>query len=389
MQRPCIVIPGIQGSALQNVYPITPQTTWSALTIAGEKFTAPDFNSLALDDAATADDDDQVLSRPSQLIEIAYGPLVQALQGRLNVPAYLFPYDWRYSIVHSAEALVQFVLRLQKKPMKSVPGWDRLFDFAVHSMGGLVLRAFLDAWQRANIGTPPPVGQIVFIATPHLGSLEAATALITGETPLFGGYKELRKLARTFPAVYELLPRFPQPVVRNGAELDVFVESNWQKNTVDPDVRNSGFDVQQVHLTAAKTVLTGLPFSTDPQFKLLASDQLVIFGNKPDAVLLQVNVGPDPDKMYDFDGATKGPGDDVVPVISARLNGVASVEIQEGDVSYFHPIERGMAAADMHAFLPVLDETATIVSRFFQGARTPDQLLPKGLPMNRFYPASS
>ncbi len=136
-------------------------------------------------------------------------------------------------------------------------------------------------------------------------------------------------------------------------------------------------------------MLTGLPFSTDPQFKLLASDQLVIFGNKPDAVLLQVNVGPDPDKMYDFDGATKGPGDDVVPVISARLNGVASVEIQEGDVSYFHPIERGMAAADMHAFLPVLDETATIVSRFFQGARTPDQLLPKGLPMNRFYPASS
>jgi hypothetical protein len=61
------------------------------------------------------------------------------------------------------------------------------------------------------------------------------------------------------------------------------------------------------------------------------------------------------------------------------------VEIQETDVSYFHPIERGMAASDMHAFLPVLDEVATIVGRFFQGERG-ISLLPKGLPRARFHP---
>jgi Lecithin:cholesterol acyltransferase len=383
--RPCIIIPGIQGSALQNVYPLSPSTTWSTLTIIGEKFTAPDFDSLALDDTATADRDELVVTRPSQLLQIAYGPLASALQGRLGVPSYLFPYDWRYSIVQSAHALVQYVSRLKVKSMPTVLGWDGLFDFAVHSMGGLVLRAFLDAWQRAS-AAPIPIGQICFIATPHFGSVDAAVALISGESPMFGGYKELRKLARTFPAVYELLPRFlPAPIVRAGAALDVFDVNNWQKNTVDPDVGNSGFDVEQVHLTAAKRVLTTLPLPSDPPFRISPSDQLVIFGNKPNSVMVSVEVGPAPDCWYDFDNAAKGLGDDVVPVQSAQLAGVSSVEIQVDDVSYFHPVERGMASSDMHAFLPALDETATIVSRFFQGQRGMD-LLPKGLPPARFHP---
>ncbi len=383
-QRPCIIVPGIQGSALQNVYPISPLTTWSTLTIIGEKFTSPDFKSLALDDAADADLNEYVVSRPSQLLEVAYAPLAQALQGRLEAPAYVFPYDWRYSIVQSAQDLVQYIQRLQRKAMPSVKGWDRLFDFAVHSMGGLVLRAFLDAWQRSGAATPPPVGQVIFIATPHLGSLDAAVALISGEAPWFGGRKELRKLARTFPSVYELLPRFPGAVVRGTTELDIFNESNWQRNTIEPDQRNSGFDVQQIHLTAAKKTLASLPMPAAPPFNLPRGDQLVVFGNKPNSVMVQVEVGPEPDRWYNFDGATRGPGDDVVPVQSARLDGVAAVEIQADDVSYFHPLERGMAASDLHAFLPALDEIATIVARFFAGERGL-ALLPKGLPPSRFH----
>src|SRR5579863_2200562 len=125
--RPCIIVPGIQGSALQNAYPLSPLTTWSTLTIVGEKFATPDFDSLALDDSAAADRNEYVVTQPSQLLEIAYGPLAAALQGRLGVPAYLFPYDWRYSISQSAQALVQYVRRLQVKSMPTVLGWDGLF----------------------------------------------------------------------------------------------------------------------------------------------------------------------------------------------------------------------------------------------------------------------
>ena len=386
LNRPCIIVPGIQGTALQNSYPIAPQPTWSTLTIIGENFSPPDFNSLALDDRAQADFSDLVLTKTSQLLEIAYAPLASALQGRLNIPAYVFPYDWRYSIAQAAEDLVIFVKRLQQKPMSSIKGWDHLFDFAVHSMGGLVLRAFLEAWDNSGAKTPPPIGRIVFIATPHLGSLDAAVALISGEVSWFGGRKEMRKLARTFPSVYELLPRFPKALVRGADEVDVFDETNWQSNTVESDANNSGFDVQQFHLSAAKRVLANLPLPTDPAFKILPEDQLIIFGNKPNAVPIQVQVADKPGCWYDFDHATKGPGDDVVPVVSARLNGIASVELTADDVSYFHPVQRGMAAIDMHAFLPALDEVATIVSRFFAGQKGAD-LLPKGLPSSRFHPA--
>jgi hypothetical protein len=383
--RPCIIVPGIQGSALQNAYPIAPITTWSALTIGENKFTAPDFESLALNDDAVADRDEYVLTRAAQLLEIAYAPLVSALQGRLGVPAYLFAYDWRYSIVQSADALVQFVKRLKLKQMPTVPRWDGRFDFAVHSMGGLVLRSFLSQWRKSEgVGAPLPIGRIVFIATPHLGSLDAAIALISGETPWFGGRKELRKLARTFPSVYELLPRFPGAIQRDGQPLDVFVEANWQKNVLEPDP--NGYDVERHHLEAAKAVLDSLPLPSVAGVQ--AYDQLVIFGNKPDSVPIQVQVGKAPDNWFDFDHARKGPGDDVVPVESALLEGVAAVELIPDDVSYFfHPIQRGMAALDMHAFLPALDEVATIVGRFFQGYR--DQaLLPKGLPPERFHPGA-
>src|SRR5262249_47039095 len=129
-QRPCIIVPGIQGTALQNVYPISPLTTWSTLTIIGEKFTPPDFKTLALDEKADADLNEYVVSRPSQLLKVAYAPLAQALQGRLEAPAYVFPYDWRYSIVESAQELVQFIKRLRRKEMPSLKDskkWDGRF----------------------------------------------------------------------------------------------------------------------------------------------------------------------------------------------------------------------------------------------------------------------
>ena len=381
--RPCIVIPGIQGSALQNFYPISPVTTWSTLTVAAEHFFAPDFKSLALDDSGQSDADEEVVSRPSQLLAVAYAPLVEGLRGRGAVPTYLFPYDWRVSISDSAQVLVRYVNRLLRKPMPTIPNWDKTFDFACHSMGGLVFRAFLAAWKNAE-AIPPPVAQVAFIATPHLGSLEAAQALISGETPWFGGRKELRKLARTFPALYELLPRFPGAVIQGGNELDVFDERNWQWNTTSALPDRDGFDVRQRHLTAAKLTLTSLPQPTDG---ILAKDILVVYGSKQDSTLRAVEVLPDRDNWYDFDNARRGVGDDVVPVESARLDGVASVEMQDGDISYlFHPIERAMAAADLHAFLPALDEVHTIVGRFFGGDRGVD-LLPRGIPDARFHPA--
>jgi Lecithin:cholesterol acyltransferase len=381
--RPSIVIPGIQGSMLQNFYPIDPVTTWSTLTIAEAKFFALDFETLALTDDAQADRSALVVTRPAQLLDIAYATLAQGLQGRNQVPAYLFAYDWRYSNVRSAQELVHFVERLQAKSIPALPAWDRRFDFACHSMGGLVFRQFLQEWKRLK-GSLPPVGRVAFVATPHKGSLGAAEALISGEGPMFGGRKEMRKLARTYPGVYELLPLFGNgvmKVIKGGLEIDLFQEKNWQKNTVEPDDNAGGFDIQQRHLTDAERVLRALPAPVD--FGIADHDLLVIFGAKENSTLVRVEVSDDAEQNYDFDAAKKGAGmgagDDVVPVQSAKLEGVTAAEIKVDDLSYvWHPIQRAMVNDDLHAFLPALDEVQTIIANFFNGQDGED-ILPRNL----------
>jgi hypothetical protein len=352
------------------------------MVIAEGKLVAPDFNSLALSDDGRADRGSRVVSRPAALIELAYGPLASGLQGRSGVAAYLFAYDWRYSIVASARTLVRFVESLQAKSIPEVPGWPGDFDFACHSMGGLVFRAFLAEWRSMNPAKPLPVGRVAFIATPHKGSLDAAAALITGESPLFGGQKSMRKLARTYPSVYELLPLPSNGVMwaeRGGSEVDLFQESNWQRNATSAVPAPGNFDVEQHHLDEAQQVLASLPEPTDPNYGLPSQNLLVVYGAKDGSTLESVGVGSPPDNWYDFDNARKGQGDDVVLVGSAKLPGVTAVEIRPEDLSYLiHPIQRAYAQVDMHAFLPALDEVQTIVSAFFGGA-TGTALLPLNL----------
>lgn len=390
--HPCIVVPGIKGTGLENIYELPPATTWSTLE-AG--VVVPDFDSLALDSGADVDETDFVVNRASQLLGIAYDSFVQALRGRafvptpngpLNLPVYVFPYDWRYSIARSAEKLVQYVLALQKKNLKSLApaNWDKAFDFACHSMGGLVFRQFVAAWRSAKPGAPLPINRVVFIATPHLGSVDAVESMIRGETVLFGGKKELRKLARTFPGVYELLPQagLNKTVVdEKGNPLDIFDINNWQK-TVTPDPNDpEDFDVEQAHLTGARGVLNALPDVTGPEFGL-AGRILVIYGNKPKSTLRTVSVDTGNNNWYDFDHATMGDGDQVVPVESALLAGVPSLEVQGDDVSVFNLKSHILS---LHPLLPSLDEVSSATSRFFAG-QSGTALLPKGTDPTRFHP---
>ncbi len=393
VSHPAIIVPGIEGSALQNAYALSPVSTWSALVVAETSFVAPDFDSLALSDDARADRGDHVITRAAQLIEIAYSRLVAGLQGRNDAPAFLFPYDWRYSNARSATDLVGFVERLRAKYISTLPRWDKKFDFVCHSMGGLIFRAFLPAWMKAHPGEPPPVEHVVFVATPHRGSLNAARSLITGDDPLLGGRKEMRKLARTFPSVYELLPMFGNGVTRveragSGQELDLFNEDNWQLNTTSRVPAPGGFDVEQRHLDEARDFLSALPMPSDARFGIPTNKMLVVYGSKPNSTLQTLKVGPPPENWYDFANAIKDTGDDVVPEGSAKLPGVASVAIHPQDIAWYSPLQRLYAEIELHAFLPALDEVQTIVARFLQDDTQGSKILPLNMSRaaSRFIP---
>ncbi|HVB33632.1 MAG TPA: hypothetical protein VNJ52_04545 [Patescibacteria group bacterium] len=387
--HPCIVIPGIKGTGLANIYSLPPATTWSAWEAADQSLGDVDFESLSLDAAAQADSAADVVNRATQLLAIAYGSFARGLRGRSGQPVYLFPYDWRYSNVRAAGRLVNFVRMLQQKRPKQTQSapWDKTFDFACHSMGGLVFRQFLAAWRHAWPGDPLPVNRIVFIATPHLGSLDAVEAMIRGETSLFDGRKELRKLARTFPGVYELLPnpKLARTVIQNENELDIFDINSWQEN-VTPDPQDpEDFNVEQRHLTAARDFINELPDVRSPEIGL-AGRAFVIYGTGGETLrTVTVLEWQDGTKnWYDFDHAKCADGDQVVLVESARLAGIASLEIKKADVSFFSL--KSHMLGSLHAFLPSMDEVCSATSRFFAGLTGP-ALLPKGVDPKQFHPA--
>lgn len=394
--HPCIVIPGIKGTGLENIYALPPAATWSMWEGVAQALGDVDFDSLSLEDNALVDEAETVVNRASQLLGIAYGSFVQGLRGRayvqtpngpVNLPVYVFPYDWRYTNVRSANKLVRYVYVLQQKKLQSLlpTKWDGAFDFVCHSMGGLVFRLFVAAWQNAFPNAPLPVNRVVFIATPHLGSLDAVESMIRGETSLFGGQKEMRKLARTLPGVYELLPNpaLPNTVVKNGAPLDIFDVNNWQQ-TVTPDPNDPlDYDVEQRHLTAARSVLAGLSDPTALK-SLLAGRILVIYGSGGQTLrtVTVLDKQNDVENWYDFDHAAMGDGDEVVPVDSAVLPGVPAMEVQKGDVGFFNLKSHVLS---LHALLPSLDEVSSATSRFFSGV-TGSALVAKGTDPNRFHP---
>lgn len=378
MPRPCVLLPGILGTSLENFYPLRPETTWSGWEAAEEQLFGVDLPRLMLTPDGTADLDDEVVTRPGALLPVAYAAAVRALRGRLRAPVYVFPYDWRLSIAQNGGRLARFVRALRRKPMNGVPGWDGSFDFVGHSLGGLIVRAFLDAWTRLE-GAPPPLGRVVFVATAHRGSLDAVEAMVRGQTVFLGGRKELRKLARTFSSVYELLPTYPALVDATGATLDVFDLASWQTSVIEgaPGADPDGYVVRAAHLARASAIRATLPLPP-------AADTLCIYGNRPGSTLERLMRVPDPRhagaQWLDFARATRGDGDEVVLVDSARLSGVAAVEIAWDDVSYFALAARHFS---MHAFLLTLDEVQTVVARFL-GGESGVALLPRGLPPSRY-----
>jgi hypothetical protein len=151
-------------------------------------------------------------------------------------------------------------LHLQQKNLnltRSHPATrTRLFDFAGHSiaLAGFFLGSSLPHGEA--LCPAAPSRRVAFIATPHLGSVDAVESMIRGETVLFGGQKELRKLARTFPGVYELLPQaglMNTVVDQNDNPLGIFDINNRQKTVITPDPNDpEDFDVEQARLTAAR-----------------------------------------------------------------------------------------------------------------------------------------
>ena len=225
---PIIFIPGIKGSELVDTYPIDFEVRWSFEDMMwGNTF--EDEEDFLLKDGLY--DKEFHLFREWKPIKYAYGGLVKRLR-KSDLQCYMFTYDWRRESEHSGEQLVEFIQHISGRHTQK--GKKPEIDFVTHSMGGLVLQSALGLIPDLNL--PPQVGRIVFIAPPFRGALDVPKTLIAGEkNGWFSDNEGFRKLARSFPSVYQLIPSFENALVsENGESLAPFNIANWQQNVTQP-----------------------------------------------------------------------------------------------------------------------------------------------------------
>jgi pimeloyl-ACP methyl ester carboxylesterase len=152
-----------------------------------------------------------------------------------------------------------YVWDWRQTPAAALDGLDKLVDRArqengvaqvqlvAHSMGGLVLREYIDRQDRAD-----KVARAVSIATPYWGSVKSMFALAAGvQAPnfapmdLFTDNEDMKAAAKTFPGHFALLPAFNYgPWLKvDGKQLDFDgIKAYMQSIGIDPAMWDQGLD---------------------------------------------------------------------------------------------------------------------------------------------------
>ena len=161
-----------------------------------------------------------------------YVPLITRLARNWDV--HLFPFDWRDDIRQSAHHLDELVERLRAEhPNRGV-------NFVAHSMGGLVVRAFVaehrQKWDALADVAGASSGRLVMLGTPNRGSYATPMTLLGDELAVRGlaaidhrqSNEEIAALVAGFPGVYQMLP-FSQGVegVEDDSWSDLYTEAAW------------------------------------------------------------------------------------------------------------------------------------------------------------------
>jgi len=215
MRDVVVCLPGILGSVLRkdgrDVWNISGGALISALTTLGESIT-----DLKLErDPPDQEDLGDGITAPEVLRDVHLIPGFWKIDGYTKMLRYIeetfdvtrgrnlfeFPYDWRRDNRVAAQRLKRQSRTWLNEWRASSGARDAKLVLVGHSMGGLISRYFLeclDGWRDTRT--------LVTFGTPYRGSVNALDTLVNG---LKIKFFDLTEVARSFTAIYQLLPTYP------------------------------------------------------------------------------------------------------------------------------------------------------------------------------------
>jgi pimeloyl-ACP methyl ester carboxylesterase len=181
---PIVFIHGIKGAHLAQTYDDSFDVIWSGAQKAFETIW-----DLELNDSGEVDRDPRDLITVMRVEVVAYGEILGRLRSKLpDVPVYIFRYDWRLDNKATAARLGEFLDLLRKKT------GSQQFRFVTHSMGGLVLSAFLNLDPGRNLQR---VERAVTTVPPFWGAPEVMRRWVAEVVPLLVGSRSTSESFRT------------------------------------------------------------------------------------------------------------------------------------------------------------------------------------------------
>ncbi|MFN0206307.1 MAG: lipase/acyltransferase domain-containing protein [Planctomycetota bacterium] len=151
-----------------------------------------------------------------------YNPLIESFEqagfklGDCDFPradenAFIFHYDFRRDAVESAQKLAKAVQRV--KDTRANP--NERISIVAHSFGGLITRYYLMYGGRDVLESSPEpptgagaenVSSVIFLGTPHHGSLSLLEFILNGYGYFFDGQLIESDEIRSMPSAYQIIP---------------------------------------------------------------------------------------------------------------------------------------------------------------------------------------
>lgn len=320
MPRPTLLLlHGIRGARLTHRTPSGREVIWSL-----EQELHPDSHLLAL---GSTPEGRALPLVPGTVIEA--GPLEQeiyrlfceATRDRFTLLAP--PWDWRLAPAQAVEALEP--LLAQAGPL----------DLVTHSMGLLVLLECLDR----GLLKPDRLGRVVLVTPPFCGSADVVSLLARGiDCSADDGLGERRYdhcLARSFPALYRLLPGADCQACRR----DWLAEETWTSQLPDTPALRDPFLLELARARADRQRWAGALERLVSQ----AGSRLLILAGRGTPTLL------DPDHP----GGISTEGDGRLPLCSTRPAGLELPRVVLGAPG--DPVKHGEILNDDRARRVILD----------------------------------